>query len=114
MNVRREQMNQGDWVRSFAHRHLRRAALYSKAEKIAITPGIPLRPQETLIGVYSNSPDSLIGAIGITDCGLHIASETQWRWVAYDDICEVCFPVTHKEDPCLSEYLDIELRDGEK
>eukprot|EP00456_Euglypha_rotunda_P015676 TRINITY_DN1505_c0_g1_i3.p1 TRINITY_DN1505_c0_g1~~TRINITY_DN1505_c0_g1_i3.p1 ORF type:complete len:141 (+),score=1.07 TRINITY_DN1505_c0_g1_i3:157-579(+) len=106
-------MDLRNWVRSFAHRKLRKAARYSNVEHIGTKFEIPTRPQETLIGVYTNSPSSLIDAIGITDCGLHINSETKWRWVAYEEIRAAHLPVTLKDAPFESEFLDIELRSDE-
>ncbi len=106
-------MNLGVWVRSFAHRNLRSATLYSNVEHLDTKPEIPLRSEETLIGVYSNSSDSIFEVIGITDCGLHINSKNGWRWVPYGDICTSHLPEKLKEPPFLPEHLDIELCNGE-
>lgn len=67
--------------------------------------GVPLSPGEMPIGVYYNEPESLRGAVVVTDSSLLIESHGSWRRLPYSLIERVLSPASKIDAHELYVYL---------
>ncbi len=101
-------------VVSFAHRNLKRLERYrdlygDKDDAASYVHGVPLRSEETLIGVYENSPGTPEDNVFVTDSGLHYQRNTKWERLVYSEITEIVVP----ENKTKARELVTRTRDQE-
>jgi hypothetical protein len=106
-------------VKSRAGRILRGLARYRELPEagdwLQRWPRSPrLRPGETPLGVYENTPGQMDNCVLVTSSGLHVHSAGEWAYAAYDLIKDVRAvpPVEYPWDKLAVSGLALDLYDG--
>ncbi|MES9854775.1 MAG: hypothetical protein ABW170_23445 [Candidatus Thiodiazotropha sp. L084R] len=108
----------GVTVESRAHRTLKSAAHYRKVDwtellEIYGSNLFELVDEESPIGFYYNYVDSVEMSIVVTNLGLHIFSNHNWRLISFDDLVDVNSQLSYKDVPKDSvNELFLSLVDG--
>ena len=92
-------MEKESLIRSRAHRILKRLKNYhglleDEGPGENLLSHISLQPIEKVIGYYDNASTKVNDSIVVTDCGLHIFRDENWKFVDYHEIARVDIPVS--------------------
>ena len=104
-------MDARDWVGSMAKRNLRRIPSFEPGEAHDLDPSLNLSDDESIVGRYvdRSGPASESYGVVVTDCGLHVHEDDEWKSIRYSNIERSSVSL----DKTAFDGVDVTLRDGQ-